>query len=196
VKALHAPAWIRRGPGLCLAAAVCWCQLVLGPGTAQAQSTQAQRESTVKAAFLYKFASFVDWPAGTFARADEPLVIGVADDGLVASDLEQLVAGRSVDGHPVVARRVRDVGSMGGVNILFLGYQREGRLREALAAAAGPVLVVTTQEGALRLGSVINFSAEGGRVRFSVSLAAAEQRSLKLSARLLTVAQAVEGRNR
>ena len=50
------------------------------------------------------------------------------------------------------------------------------------------------QPGALRLGSVLNFSADGGRVRFSASLASAEARNLKLSARLLTVAQAVEGR--
>lgn len=159
---------------------------------AQSQSTP-QRESAVKAAFLYKFGSFVDWPTGTFARPDSPFVIGVMGDDAVAVDLEQLVAGRTLEGKPVVARRVSDPATS-DFHVLFLGKQRgDARVREALAQVKGPVLVVTDLENGLRAGSVINFSADEGRVRFSISLAAAEARSLKLSARLLAVAQAVEG---
>ena len=165
-------------------------------GAAWAQAVPVQRESAVKAAFLYKFGAFVDWPAGSFQRPDAPFVIGVAGDDAVAADLEQLVAGRSLDGRPVAARRVgSDAASLAGLHVLFIGRRSE-RLRELLAAAVGPVLLVTDQESALRLGSVINFSSEGGRMRFSVSLSAAEARSLRLSARLLAVAQDVEGRAR
>ncbi len=163
---------------------------------AWAQPLPTQRESAVKAAFLYKFGSFVEWPAGTFQRPDTPFVIGVAGDEAVATDLEQLVAGRTLDGRPVVTRRVgADAASLAGVHVLFCGL-RGDRLRELLAAAAGPVLVVTDHDAGLRLGGIINFLSEGGRVRFSVSLAAAEARALKLSARLLAVAQDVEGRAR
>lgn len=165
-------------------------------GAAWAQAVPVQRESAVKAAFLYKFGAFVEWPAGAFQRPDAPFVIGVAGDEAVATDLEQLVAGRNLDGRPVVTRRVgTEAGALAGVHVLFVG-QRSERLREMLAAAAGPVLVVTDQASALRLGSVINFFSEGGRMRFSVSLSAAEARSLRLSARLLAVAQDVEGRAR
>ena len=155
----------------------------------------AARESAVKAAFLYKFSAFVDWPAGTFQRRDQPLVIGVSGADSVADDLEQLLAARR-DGRPVLVRRVREGASTDGVNILFLGARREPRLQDAIDAVEGPVLIVTEQPGALQLGSVLNFSSEAGRVRFSASLISAEARGLKLSSRLLAVAQAVEGRPR
>jgi hypothetical protein len=79
---------------------------------------------------------------------------------------------------------------------VFLGSRREGRLQDAIDGVKGPVLIVTEQPGALQLGSVLNFSSESGRVRFSASVPSAEARGLKLSSRLLAVAQAVEGRTR
>jgi hypothetical protein len=164
--------------------------------SALAQAPTDVTESALKAAFLFKFAAFIDWPAGTFQRPDQPLVIGVSGDDPVALDLEHLVAGRSVAGRPLVARRVAENGPFTDLHVLFLGNRRDHKLREALAAVPGPVLVVTEQPEALRLGSVLNFSSEDGRVRFSASLTSAEARNLKLSSRLLAVAQLVEGRNR
>jgi hypothetical protein len=169
--------------------------LLASTSPASAQPAPSARESAVKAAFLYKFAAFVEWPPGTFERADQPLVIGVSGDDDIADDLEQLVADRS-DKRPVSVRRVHDEASISGVHVLFVARRREARLRETLNAVKGPVLLVTEQPGALRLGSVLNFSEEGGRVRFGASLTSAEARNLKLSARLLAVAQVIEGRNR
>jgi len=154
-----------------------------------------QRESAVKAAYLYRFAGFVEWPpAAQQRRPDDPLVIAVLGDDDVAADLEQVVAGRTVEGRPVATRRLREGEPAQGVHVLLVGTMREARLREVVAAVGGPVLVVTQQEGGLRAGGVLNFSSEGGRVRFSASLGSAAARGLKLSARLLAVAQAVEGR--
>jgi hypothetical protein len=168
--------------------------LVACLGSALAQAPAA-RESAVKAAFLYKFSAFVDWPPGTFQSRDRPLVIGVSGDEDVADDLEQLVATRR-DARPVQVRRLQEGAPAGGVHVLFLGSQRDARLHQTIDAVNGPVLIVTEQPGALQLGSVLNFSSERGRVRFSASLSSAEARSLKLSSRLLAVAQAVEGRPR
>lgn len=159
-------------------------------------ATPMVRESSVKAAFLYRFADFVEWPPDVFPQAGQPFVIGVSGDGDVARDLEQLVKGRTIEGRPVAVRRIAEPDAPSGVHLLFLGHRRESRLREILEALTGPVLVVTEQAGALRLGSVLNFIPEGGRVRFSASMASAEARSLKLSARLLAVAQAIEGYSR
>jgi hypothetical protein len=156
----------------------------------------APRDSAVKAAFLYKFGSFVDWPPGAFQRPDDPLVIGVMADDAVADELEQLAAGRTVEGRPLKIRTFREQELPAGIHILFIGNLRPARLRDLVAALPGAVLVVTQQEGALRAGSVINFTQEGARVRFAVSLTAAEARGLRLSARLLAVAQSVEGKPR
>lgn len=153
------------------------------------------RESAIKAAFLYKFAGFVEWPPAAL-RAGDPLVIGAIGADAIASDLEQIVAGRALDGRAVVVKRVRDAEAAQPLHVLMVGAARESRVREITTAVAGPVLVVTEQDNGLRLGGVLNFIAEDGRVRFAASLPAAEARGLRLSARLLSVAQAVEGRPR
>lgn len=173
---------------LCLAAvALCFTPAV------RAEPAPAT-ESAVKAAFLYKFPSFVEWPAGLFQRPDQPLVIGVIGDEDVAAQLHQIVAGRTVNGRPVVARSVADAGTAAGVHVLYIARRSDTRLRQAIDAVRGPVLIVTEQPGALAQGSVLNFMESAGHMRFSASLVSAAARSLKLSARLLAVAQAVEGR--
>ena len=168
--------------------------LVASP--ALAQPTDGVRDSAAKAVSLYRFCAFVSWPSSAFRNPADPLVIGVLGDEAVAADLEQVVAGRLVAGRPVIVRRVVEPGAERGLHMLFLGRQRDAKLRRLLAKVDGPVLTVTDQQGALAVGSVINFVNEQGRIRFSASLTAAEQRSLRLSTRLLAVAYHVEGRSR
>lgn len=183
---------IRRGRAWRLALALVFAWMLLAPAHAQATLT-APRESAVKAAFLMKFGAFVDWPPQAFRRPDEPLVIGVLGDDAVHADLEQLTQGRSVNGRPLLALRLREPPAQGErVHVLFLATRNESRLRELLARTAGPVLVVTQAESGLVLGSALNFVLEQGRVRFEASPRAAEGRGLKLSSRLLAVARSVE----
>lgn len=179
--------------GLALALGFAW--VLLAPAHAQATLT-APRESAVKAAFLMKFGTFVDWPPEAFRRLDEPLVVGVLGDDAVFADLEQLAQSQSVKGHPIVARRLREPPAQGErVHVLFFATQNESRLRDLLARTAGPVLVVTQAEGGLAAGAALNFVLERGRVRFEASPRAAEGRALKLSSRLLAVARTVEERS-
>lgn len=174
--------------------AAVWLALILQAWALPVLAQSAASESAVKAAFLYKFAGFVEWPPVTFQSPADPLTIGVLGNDAVAADLEQVVAGRGLEGRRVVARRLREGDSLAGLHVLLLGATRDARLRELARSVPGPVLVVTEQDGALQLGSVLNFEAEEGRMRFSASLTSAEARGLRLSARLLAVAQHVEGR--
>jgi hypothetical protein len=119
----------------------------------------------------------------------------LADEG-VAGELAQLVAGRTFEGRPIAVRRLRDGDDTTGLHVLLVGPGRDARLREVVASTPGPVLLVSEQDNGLRLGAVLNFVPEPGRVRFSASIATAEARGLHLSARLLAVAQTVEGRAR
>lgn len=170
----------------------CLLQALAWAGSAHA----AASESAVKAAFLYKFAGFVEWPPGAFPRPGEPVVIGVLGNDAVAGDLAQVAAGRTLQGRPLMTRRLREGEPIAGVHVLMIGATREARLRELAQSVPGSVLLVTEQEGALAMGSVLNFNVNGGRVRFSASLTSAEARQLRLSARLLAVAQRVEGSGR
>jgi hypothetical protein len=167
-----------------------WVVLVPAP----AQPASAPTAAAVKAAFLYKFGNYVEWPAAAFRAPDDPLVVGVIGDDAVVANLEQLVAGRLAGSHPVRVRRLREDESVEGVHILYVAPGSDAKVRETLRRARGPVLPVTDVPGGLDLGAAVNFVFDGGKVRFEASQRAAEQRGLRLSSRLLAVAQNVEGR--
>lgn len=164
------------------------------PAPARAQGLGLARASAVKAAFLYKFGSFVEWPADAFVSPTAPLRIGVYGDDAVASELELITQGRDVGGRPVVLLRVRDVDAMPALHIFFAGGPRASRMREMIAAAQGPVLTVADGSAGARADAVLYFTEDQGRVRFNASLPAAQARGLRLSAKLLAVAHMVEGR--
>lgn len=160
---------------------------------AQAEEDAGAVERRVKAAFLYKFAGYVEWPKNAFPRPDSPVAIAVIGDDQLAAELSQLTAGRTVEGRPVVVTRVKEIeSSLTGAHIVFIGRAETPRLaRLDKSAQSQPMLIVTESEGALAQGSIINFAVIGGRVRFEISLEGAEKRGLKLSSRLLAVAQSV-----
>ncbi len=177
---------------LCLAGLVLLCSWCL-PGSVLGQSTVASAgESQIKAAFLYKFGSYVEWPAQTFERPDTALVIGVVESESTAAALAQIADSHPIDGRPVSVRRLHPGESLDGVQVVFIGRMDAKRLDETLAAAKGrPMLTVTESDPWLAVESMINFVVVGDKVRFDVSLPAVEQGSLKISARLLGVARKV-----
>jgi hypothetical protein len=180
---------LRALPGWRAAAALllCWC----GIACAWAQADLAA-EYRVKAAFLYKFPSFVDWPPRAFARPDSPFAIGVLGADALADELAQVVVGRTVNARPIAVRKLRRGEPLAGVQMLFVGRADADRLAEIVAAAkAQSTLVVTESDGALAAGSMINFVVVDDKVRFDVALPSAERGELRISARLLAVARKV-----
>jgi hypothetical protein len=163
------------------------------PAAAQPSAAQAGAlERSVKAAFLYKFLGYTEFPPGVFVDAAAPIVIGVTGADELASELSRVVSGRSVAGRPVQVRVFRDGDPIAQVHLLFVGGADPARVREVLRAVKGaPILLVTENEQGLLYGSVINFKIVDERVRFDVSLEAADRNSVKLSSRLLTVANNV-----
>nr|WP_306673946.1 YfiR family protein [Tahibacter caeni] len=161
--------------------------LSLAAAATHGDDAEAPLEKRVKAAFIYKFATYVDWPASAFAAPDSPLVFGVLGDRAIAEEIGRAVNGRLIDAHPLQVRELRDGDDLKDVNVLFVGA---GSALAPVLGASGvrPVLVVTEADSALSQGSVINFIVADGRVRFEISAAGAEQRGLKLSSRLLAVA--------
>ena len=160
--------------------------------SALAQADRTAAETQIKAAFLYKFSAFVEWPPKAFARPDSPFTIGVIGADELAAELEQIVKGRTVLERAVVVRRMRRGEPVAGIQMLFIGQAEGARLAEILAIAKGQsVLTVTESEDALSHGSMINFVFVDDKVRFDVALPQAERGLLKISARLLAVARRV-----
>ncbi|MBD8655278.1 YfiR family protein [Oxalobacteraceae sp. CFBP 13730] len=148
-------------------------------------------ERRVKAAFLYKFLGYADFPAGSFADASTPVSIGVVGADDMAAELTRIAAGRLVTGRMITVRALREQDLAQPLHVLFVAGQDDARAARLLRAANAQ-LTVTECEGGLRSGSVINFTIIDDRVRFDVSLDAAEKKNVKLSSRLLTVANRVQ----
>jgi uncharacterized protein DUF4154 len=153
--------------------------------------TEEYSVESVKAAFLYRFLEYVEWPEAS--HSEGPLTIAVLGDDSLAEELRRNVRGRLAQGREIRARSVSSVQEGLDAQVLFVSAQSKKKLATlAHLHPRDPVLIVTEGEGALERGSVINFLVIDGNVRFEVSLPAAEQRGLKLSSRLLNVALRVE----
>lgn len=147
----------------------------------------------VKAAFLFRFASYVQWPAD--APTTGPFVIATADGETVADQLDVLLPGMSVHGRPVEVRRVTKPEQLDGVHILYVGPGNLTRTRALRTRATTlPILVVTDREGGIDAGGVINFLSTRRNVRFEISLIAADRAQLSVDSALLSVAARVERR--
>ncbi len=164
---------------------------------ADTPADEALAERRIKAAYLYRFAGFTDWPPAAFANTDAPLTIGVWGNDELAEDLARLVATRTIEGRRLEVRRVRDADGLTGLQMLFISRERTARLAEALGSShLGAALVVTESPGALGRGSALNFVTIEGQIRFELSLEAAEKRGLKLSSRLVAVSNNQQARSR
>jgi len=169
-----------------------WLLLGLWLLAACAAAQPARIESQVKAAYLVKFAGFVDWPGAAFARADSPLVIGVAGNDELAQQLEQMVPGRSVGGHPLAVRRLRRGESPAGLHVLYVGSLDRGAAAELLASARGLPLLTVSDAFDAPVG-MIHFRVVQERLRFEVALREVGTSGLRISARMLAAAWRVTG---
>src|SRR5678815_100191 len=140
----------------------------------------------VKAAYLFRFAQYVEWPP---LATDAPFVIAVSGAEDVAAHLERLLPGMSVNGHRAEVRRVTRPEELDGVHILYIGTKAFSRTRTLRTQAIErPILVVTDHELGLDGGGIINFIEVDRNLRFEISLIAAERSGLKIDSQLLSVA--------
>jgi hypothetical protein len=164
--------------------------------SAAAGNQIAASEERVQAAYLHKFLNYADWPLASFPQADTPYVIGIAGDDAVADELARIAAGRSVNNRGVIVKRLLPGDTVNDLHMLYVGRNERARLGQWLRQVKGrPVLAVTSADGALEQGSIINFRTVDDRVRFEVSADTAEQSGLRLNSRLFSVAtNVVKGR--
>lgn len=165
---------------LWLAGALVWAQ-------------EADPETRIKAAFLYKFCNYIEWPAHSFVAPDAPLIIAVVGDEALAREVQLAVAERRIAQRPLRVRRLAPGEALAGVHVLFIG-QGLARERDALFAAASQHAVLTVTEAPQDAApGIINFVVVDNRVRFDIAQDQAVQSGLRLSSQLLAVARNVRG---
>jgi hypothetical protein len=158
-------------------------------GSAEAQEVKPT-EYQVKAAFLFNFAKFVDWPTNAFAREDSAFVIGVLGTSPFGQDLEQTVRNKSVGGHRLNVLTASSIEEARKCHILFISASEVRRLREVFDGLRGAsVLTVGETARFIDNGGMIGFLMEGQKVRFEINAEAARSAGLKISSKLLSLAE-------
>jgi hypothetical protein len=157
---------------------------------AEAQPQQYS-EDVVKAAFLYHFGTYVEWPRT--AAPQEPVTIAVLGASSVASQLSAFLPGRRIQDRPVEVRPIERIQDLGDDEVLFIGSDNNERLPELIEAVGSrAILIVTDADDGLGAGAMVNFKVVDQRVKFEISLRKAQDSGLQLSSRLLSAALRVE----
>ena len=179
------------GLRLLLLATACW------PGLPAAAAEPAStKEYEVKAAFLYNFTKFVEWPEEKFAATNSPIVIGVLGRNPFGTALEEMIKNRKVNGRGIQLKQIDSVAEVPGLHVLFVSNgdsERFAGLADALQE--GSVLGVGESEALLKRGGAIMFALEGDKVRFELDINSAERARLKISAQLQKLARKVRGKS-
>ena len=151
-------------------------------------------EYQVKAAFLFHFAQFVDWPPEAFKDAASPLTYCTVGGDPFHGALDASLNGKVIEGRPVRVMHFREAQEIQGCQVLFIGTAEKKFISGALANLKGaPILTVGESENFAQEGGMIGFFLEDNKVRFEINLTAAEHAKLKVSARLLSLAKTVLG---
>jgi hypothetical protein len=165
---------------------------MLGVCATVSKGADASKEHELKAAFLYNFTKFIEWPTNRFQDASAPFIVAVAGHSPCAAELEKIAKERKVNGRTLIIKTVTTPEDVKDAQILFIPASKGAHLKEWLTAAH--------QAGALSIGesdsagwknSIINFALEGEKIRFDLNVEQAENTGLKISAQLQKLARTV-----
>jgi hypothetical protein len=150
------------------------------------------KEYQIKAAFLYNFTQFIEWPTNAFPEAGAPLKIGILGNDPFGKTLDDLVRDEKVNGHPLVVSRHRRLEEFKDCHILFVSQSEMSRVDDILHALKGrPILTVGESENFARNGGIIRFITEKNKTRLRINANAAKDANLTISAKLLRLAEIV-----
>jgi hypothetical protein len=162
-----------------------------GHGLAAADSATA-KEYQVKAAFVFQFMQFVEWPRDTFADPETPMRIGILGTDPFGQALDEVVRGETVQGRKVEVVRARTMAELTGCQLVFLPQTERREVSEMLSVVGSrPVLTVGETKDFAEKGGVINFFTDEKKIRFEINPDAAERSGLKISSKLLRLGKIV-----
>lgn len=180
---------LRRCLAVCLLG---WIAFVANAEVMKAGEVQAL-EHQIKAAMLYKFLGYTEWPAHSFPSDETPYRIWVLGASSIDRELRNMTSDRKVDNRPIRIYQASSPKQLEQPHLVFVGRYAERHLpRLARMARQQSFLIVTENDDGLSDGSTINLRLVDGRIGFDVALREARENNLRLSARLLSVASTVK----
>ncbi len=167
--------------------ALLFAALSLAPET----SAQGVDEYQVKAAYLYNFAKFVEWPARP-GGPNEPIRFCVLGQNPFGHALEKALSGKTIDEHPLVLAQIPDPKQAAACHVLFVSSSERKHLHAILSElGTQSILTVGESDDFLDAGGVVRFLLDSGRVRMEFNLDVASSAKLHISAKLLNLGTVV-----
>ncbi len=187
-------AMTRAGKWVFLAIATGW--LFLPCAGAQETGKAADSEYSIKAACIYNFLKFVDWPGESFASGKSPIVIGVIGNTPLGKVLDDVLAGKTVQDRKIDVVHFKGIDDLPDIgkrcHLLFVPVSEKDSLNRIFSALKeSSVLTIGETAGFCEKGGIINFHLKDDKIRFDVNTAAAGQAKVRISSKLLKLASSV-----
>jgi hypothetical protein len=161
---------------------------------AAAAAGEPAKEYQVKAAFIYNFIKFTEWPAEAQPEAGAPITIGIVGTNPFGDDLAQMVKNKPINGHPVAVRACATAEELKGCHVAFISNVPEAQVDAAVALAREAcVLTVGESDAFAKAGGMIRFAMDKDKVRFEINAGSASEAKIRISAQLQKLASAVHG---
>jgi hypothetical protein len=159
--------------------------------------TLSKQESQVRSVFLYNFTQFVEWPPESFAKPDSPLIIGIVGNDPFGNVLQETMRNEIINGHPLIVQYFNKVEDIKTCHILYINLTKSEQFKHVFDYLAN--------QNILTVGDAVNFSKQGGMIRFftennktriRINLDEVKERKLTVSSKLLRLAEVVESANK
>ncbi|GMV91396.1 MAG: hypothetical protein AMXMBFR82_11740 [Candidatus Hydrogenedentota bacterium] len=154
---------------------------------------EAPTEYEVKAAFIFKFVSFVEWPEESFPENDTPIRIGILGEDPFGTSLDRTIEGKSVRGRTLEARRSNDVEELSACHMVFVAQPVPADV-QSLTTKLHERHILTIGDSAdfAKRGGIINFVEREGKIRFEINAKSAQRANIRISSQLLSLAHLIE----
>jgi hypothetical protein len=173
--------------GACLTAIVCVCARAN-----TLQSTAPPTQAEIRAAFVFNFVKFTEWPIQAYADAGSPLTTCFLDADDVRAAFRTISAGKALNGRFLEDRAVKSAADMRNCQVLYVDSPRSPVVIDALKSARQrDALAIGTSEDFLACGGMLRLQIENNRMRFDVNVGAVGRTKIKLSSKLLALARTV-----
>jgi hypothetical protein len=154
------------------------------------QADEPPQEYKVKAAFVYNFAEFIEWPDVAFANTDAPFAIAVIGNDPFNGILEQVIAGKKIAGRSVVIKHFNSSDDISSCQVLFIPATEDEHLEQIIQKVQdGPILTIGETERFPWAGGCFRFYTEDNKIRFEINQGAAARAGLRISSKLLRLAK-------
>lgn len=167
------------------------CTLVCG-SLYECKGDDSQAEYKIKAAFIYNFAKFVEWPQQAFVNNNSPVIIGVLGRDPFGDILDDTVKNKTIGKRKIVVTRYKDVSNIGVCHILFISSSEKKRLLKIADKLKGTsILTVGEVKNFARKGGIIGFVRKEDTIGLEINLTNARQAKLKISSKLLKISKVI-----